>query len=73
MQRARFTHENRGHYFSEARYDPKLSHIIPRLLDLGLLWLDTSGGGGSYVYHWTELGRDVIKSLGIDIYPKEKS
>lgn len=65
-----FMHENKGHYFSEPRYDPITANIINRLLDLGILWLDTSGGGGTYAYHWTELGRDVMKYLGISLLPK---
>lgn len=68
-----FIHDNKGHYFSEKRYEPVLSNIITRLLDLGILLFDTSGGGGSYAYHWTELGRDVIKRLGITPHPKEQS
>lgn len=68
-----FIGSNRGRYFSETEYDPLLTHIINRLLDLRILWLDTSGGGGSYAYHWTELGRDVIKYHQIEPCPKEGS
>ena len=66
-----FMHENRGHYFSEPQYNPIIADIINRLLNLGILWFDTSGGGGTYAYHWTELGRDVMKYLGIQLLSKE--
>jgi len=68
-----FIFSNRGRYFSETKYDPVTANIINRLLDLRILWIDTSGGGGSYAYHWTELGRDVIKYHKIEPCPKNES
>ncbi len=66
-----FMHDNRGHYFSEPQYNSIVADTINRFLNLGILLLDTSGGGGSYAYHWTELGRDVMKYFGIQLHPKE--
>jgi len=62
-----FINSNKGHYFSETDVrDLELRITIMRLLDLGLLYLHSSNDG-RYAYHWTELGRDVIISFGIDI------
>lgn len=65
-----FINNNKGHYFSETQYNVVLTNVINRLFDLGMLWFDTAGGGGSYAYHWTELGRDVFKYLGVQMVSK---
>jgi len=36
---------------------------VLRLLDLGLLWCDVQGK--NYAYHWTDMGKLVLRELGI--------
>lgn len=69
-----FMNGNKGHYFSETRMDDlRLRNVINRLLDLGMVWFHTSGDGTSYAYHWTDLGWDVFKNLGIQTVSKDLS
>ena len=36
---------------------------VIRLLDLGLLWCDVEGD--NYAYHWTDMGKLILRDLGI--------
>ena len=69
-----FMNRVQGHYFSETIVDDlKLRNTISRLLDLGMIRFHTSGDGVSYAYHWTDLGWDVFKYLGIKTVTKDLS
>jgi hypothetical protein len=50
-----------GEILSNQQADNALS----RLLELRLLRCDVAHGGSAYAYHWTYLGKLVLKKLGL--------